>query len=158
MGRGPQCTNDGPHNRRTASNTHTSFLYPSSLNAVVFFSLSVLLTLSLLCALSTPFLGDGGNPSAPLQPIVKHVKINTLRSLRAHGGVDRALFSIDLSADFTPAFHWNVKQLFVFVVAEFATPENPLNQVVLWDRIMEASEDVKKVDVKDAVIKYSLIR
>ena len=88
------------------------------LNAVVFFSLSVLLTLSLLCSFSPPFLGDNGNPDRPLHPIVSHVRMNTLRSLRAHGGVDRALFSVDLKADFNPAFHWNVKQLFVFVVAE----------------------------------------
>jgi signal peptidase complex subunit 3 len=33
------------------------------------------------------------------------------------------------SADLAPAFDWNVKQLFVFVVAEYRSKTNPLNQV-----------------------------
>jgi len=83
--------------------------------------------------------------------------MNSLRSLRTQGGVDRALFSIDLKADFNPAFHWNVKQLFVFVVAEFETRKNKINQVVLWDKIIEATDEDRMVDVSNAVIKYSLI-
>jgi signal peptidase complex subunit 3 len=128
------------------------------LNAVVFFSFSVLLTLALLTSLtSTPlFLGPNGNPSSPLQPIVSHVELAEMRSLRSHGGVDRALFSFNLKADFAPAFHWNVKQLFVFVCAEFSTPSNPVNEIVLWDKIIEASDPVKKVHEKNSVIKYPL--
>lgn len=41
-----------------------------------------------------------------------------------HGGIDRALFTFDLSADLRPAFHWNIHQLFVFVVAEYKSDEN----------------------------------
>jgi len=68
------------------------------LNAVVFFSFSVLLALALLTSFtSTPlFLGDNGNPNDPLQPIVSHIEMAEMRSLRSHGGVDRALFSINL--------------------------------------------------------------
>lgn len=129
------------------------------LNAVVFFSLSVLLVLALLAAFSSipVFLGDNGNAEAPLEAIVNKVQMNSLRSLRSHGGVDRALFSIDIDADFRPAFHWNVKQLFVFVVAEYTSKANKLNQVVLWDKIIQATSPNKQVYEKDAVIKYSLI-
>ncbi|GMI09699.1 hypothetical protein TrRE_jg7525 [Triparma retinervis] len=129
------------------------------LNAVVFFSLSVLLVLALLASFSAvpSILGDNGNPDHPMEAVVSKVKLNTLKSLRTSGGVDRALFSIDIDADFTPAFHWNVKQLFVFVVAEFATNKNPLNEVVLWDKIIESTSPSKTVHVSDAVIKYSLI-
>jgi signal peptidase complex subunit 3 len=49
--------------------------------------------------------------------VVKVLALNTLRSLKSHGGVDRALLSFDIQVDLTPAFHWNVKQLFVYVVA-----------------------------------------
>ncbi|GMI14404.1 hypothetical protein TrVE_jg13204 [Triparma verrucosa] len=129
------------------------------LNAVVFFSLSVLLTLALLASFTShpSILGDNGNPSSPLSPSIKTLKLNSLRSLRPHGSVDRALFSLDISADFNPAFHWNVKQLFVFICAEFSTPSNPLNQVVLWDKIIEAKDVDKVIDEKNSIIKYSLI-
>ncbi|GMI12974.1 hypothetical protein TrLO_g11070 [Triparma laevis f. longispina] len=128
------------------------------LNAVVFFSLSVLLTLALLASFTAHplILGHNGNPDQPLQPIINRIKMSSLRSLRPHGSVDRALFSIDLNADFTPAFHWNVKQVFVFVVAEFQTKQNRLNQVVLWDKIIEA-DDKKIINEKNTIIKYSLI-
>lgn len=37
---------------------------------------------------------------------VKTLKLNKLKSLRNHGGADRALLSFDLNADMSPAFHW----------------------------------------------------
>ena len=63
---------------------------------------------------------------------------------RQHGGQDRALLSFDLEAgfinqysicisalmsrmtaiDLRPAFHWNLKQLFVFVLAEYESKAN----------------------------------
>lgn len=46
---------------------------------------------------------------------------------RQHGGQDRALLSFDLDADLRPAFHWNLKQLFVFVLAEYETKANVRN-------------------------------
>ena len=129
------------------------------LNAVVFFSLSVLLVLALLASITSipSILGDNGNPSHPMEAIVTKVGLNTFRSLRTSGGVDRALFSIDIEADFEPAFHWNVKQLFVFVVAEYETKKNRLNQVVLYDKIIESTDPIKTISVTDSVIKYSLI-
>ena len=93
------------------------------LNAVVFFGLTVLLVLAVLTWLSTLVVG----PDAA--PVVEFVKLNSLRSLRSHGGVDRALISFDARADLAAAFDWNIKQLFVFVVAEYASKTNPLNQV-----------------------------
>ena len=33
-------------------------------------------------------------------------------------------------------FNWNVKQLFVYVTAEYETEANTLNQVVVWDQII----------------------
>lgn len=38
------------------------------------------------------------------------------------------MLNIDLDADLAPAFNWNVKQLFAFVVAEYKTKTNPVNQ------------------------------
>lgn len=55
--------------------------------------------------------------------------------------MDRALLYFDLDADLRPAFHWNIKQLFVFVVAEYESKANPLNQVIVWDMIVKSPEE-----------------
>eukprot|EP00428_Durinskia_dybowskii_P078024 CAMPEP_0170360266 /NCGR_PEP_ID=MMETSP0117_2-20130122/3191_1 /TAXON_ID=400756 /ORGANISM="Durinskia baltica, Strain CSIRO CS-38" /LENGTH=128 /DNA_ID=CAMNT_0010614573 /DNA_START=190 /DNA_END=576 /DNA_ORIENTATION=+ len=82
--------------------------------------------------------------------------MNTLRSLRQHGGQDRALMSFDINADLRPAFHWNLKQLFVYVVAEYESSTNPLNQVIIWDKIIE-SKDTAWIKEKNEFVKYALI-
>mmetsp|Transcript_549 Transcript_549/g.964 ORF Transcript_549/g.964 Transcript_549/m.964 type:complete len:171 (+) Transcript_549:200-712(+) len=118
------------------------------LNAVIFFALTVLLVLATFTALSTYFHSA--------KPVVKTLKMNTLRSLRQHGGQDRALLSFDINADLRPAFHWNLKQLFVFVVAEYESTKNPLNQVIIWDRIVESPEKALIKETNEFV-KYALI-
>lgn len=75
--------------------------------------------------------------------------------MKSHGGVDRALLSFDLKVDLAPAFHWNIKQLFVYVVAVYET-KGRLNQVVLWDKIVEAG-DPKVIDETNVFVKYALV-
>ena len=87
--------------------------------------------------------------------VVERLELNTLRSLKSHGGVDRALLSFDIKVDFAPAFHWNIKQLFVYVVAIYET-EGRLNQVVLWDKIVEAGDN-KIIDERNVFVKYALV-
>jgi signal peptidase complex subunit 3 len=89
-----------------------------------------------------------------LNLVVEVLKLNTLRSLKSHGGYDRALLSFDLMVDLAPAFHWNIKQLFVYVVAIYVT-EGRNNQIVLWDKIVEA-DDEKVIDEKNVFVKYAL--
>tara|TARA_B110000090_G_C13127508_1_gene348758 strand:- start:125 stop:499 length:375 start_codon:yes stop_codon:yes gene_type:complete len=103
------------------------------LNGVIFFALTVLLGLATMAAFST-YLHKG-------TPEIKVLKLNKLKTLRNFGGVDRALLSFDIHADLRPAFHWNLKQLFVYVVAEYESKKNPLNQVVIWDKIIESEGD-----------------
>lgn len=123
------------------------------LNAVVFFGLTVLLCLSILAAISK--IGH----ASKYQPDIKVLKLNNMKSLKNHGGVDRALLSFDLHADMNPAFHWNIKQLFVYVVATYATPTNPKNQIVLWDRIIESTDPaaVKELREENVFVKYGLV-
>jgi len=92
-------------------------------------------------------------------PEVERLELNTLRSLKSHGGVDRALLSFDLHVDLTPAFHWNIKQLFVYVVASYESETNPRNQVVLWDDIIEAIDppDAKIIRADNTFVKYALV-
>ncbi len=91
--------------------------------------------------------------------VVSKLKLNKLRSLKSHGGVDRALLSFDLHVDLTPAFHWNIKQLFVYVVASYSTDRNPNNEIVLWDKIVEATDPPsKKIIQQDNIfVKYALL-
>ena len=60
-------------------------------------------------------------------------------------------------ADMDPAFHWNIKQIFVYVVATYATPTNPKNQIVLWDRIIENTDANKVIKEKNVFVKYGLV-
>jgi signal peptidase complex subunit 3 len=118
------------------------------LNAIIFFALSVLFAMAILCATSTYF--HNGEPTLNL------LRMNHLKTLRNHQGVDRALLAIDLEADLRPAFHWNLKQLFVYVVAEYESKRNALNQVVIWDSIVENKEDAL-INISKHSIKYALI-
>ncbi|GAB5034928.1 signal peptidase complex subunit partial [Nannochloropsis oceanica] len=124
------------------------------LNAVVFFGFTVLLCLSLLTAFSTYGHRDYGT--------VKQLSINKLiqlRRVRDNGQTgyhyDQALFNFDLKADLTPAFDWNIKQLFVFLVVEYESKKNVLSQVVVWDRIVESKEDAI-LDLEAEFLDYPL--
>lgn len=123
------------------------------LNAVVFFGLSALLGFSILAAISK--IGH----SSRHVPAIKKLKLKKLRSLKSHGGVDRALLSFDLDVDLNPAFHWNIKQLFVYVVASYKSDKNPKNRIVLWDKIVEATDSPESKVIKqdNIYVKYGLV-
>uniref|UniRef100_A0A453LLE0 Signal peptidase complex subunit 3 n=1 Tax=Aegilops tauschii subsp. strangulata TaxID=200361 RepID=A0A453LLE0_AEGTS len=56
---------------------------------------------------------------------------------------DEVSMTLNISADLSSLFTWNTKQVFVFVAAEYETPQNALNQVSLWDGIIPAKEHAK---------------
>ena len=87
------------------------------------------------------------------------LRLNKLKSLKTHGGVDRALLNFDLHVDLNPAFHWNIKQLFVYVVASYKSDTNKNNQIVLWDKIVEATDSREnKIIKQDSIfVKYALV-
>jgi len=118
------------------------------LNAVIFFALTVLFALATMCALSS-FLHVG-------DPRVKVIKSEPVHQLTNYRGNDRALFDITLSADLRPSWHWNVHQLFVFLVAEYVTDERPLNQIIVWDRIITSPDDALVKSKKAEHLKYQL--
>ena len=67
------------------------------LNAVIFFALTVLLGLAILCALSSYL-------HKPL-PLLNTLKLNELKSFRSHRGDDIALLFFDLDADLSRYGH-----------------------------------------------------
>ena len=42
---------------------------------------------------------------------------------------DLGVLRFDLSADMSPVFNWNVKQLFVYLIAEYTSKKHEVNQV-----------------------------
>lgn len=61
----------------------------------------------------------------------------------SHEKFDLGFLTFDLQADLTPLFNWNVKELFVYLTAEYETEANAINQVVLWDKIIMRGENAK---------------
>lgn len=52
-------------------------------------------------------------------------------------GNEEAYIVMDVYADLRSVFSWNTKQLFVFVAVEYESPRNGVNQVVVFDKIIE---------------------
>jgi len=57
------------------------------------------------------------------------------------------------AADLEYLFNWNVKQLFLYLTAEYETETNKLNQVVIWDKIILKGQNYK-LKMKGAKPKY----
>lgn len=66
---------------------------------------------------------------------------------------DLGFLTFDLTTDLSHLFNWNVKQLFLYLTAEYITPTNELNQVVLWDKIILRGENAL-LDFKNMNTKY----
>ncbi|KAF9474243.1 signal peptidase 22 kDa subunit [Pholiota conissans] len=54
---------------------------------------------------------------------------------------DLAFVHFNITADLTPLFHWNTKQLFLYLEAEYTNSQGVKNEVVIWDRIVRRKED-----------------
>jgi len=69
---------------------------------------------------------------------------------------ENSKIQFDLSADLTPLFNWNTKQIFVYLTAEYPgkSPESS-NKVVYWDKIIETKEDAV-LNLKNVKSKYSV--
>ncbi|NXU60413.1 SPCS3 peptidase, partial [Horornis vulcanius] len=73
---------------------------------------------------------------------------------------DLGFVTFDITADILNGknglqtiFDWNVKQLFLYLSAEYSTKNNALNQVVLWDKIMLRGDN-PRLSLKDMKSKY----
>lgn len=118
-------------------------------NAVFFTSLMALAVMCALTSLSTFF-----HEPAPLVRALALRKVHSLRNYRDR--TDRATLAFDLDADLSSVFNWNVKQLFVYVVAEYSSPRNALNRVVIWDKIVQTKEHAAALRFDDEGVKYFL--
>ncbi|GMR32586.1 hypothetical protein PMAYCL1PPCAC_02781 [Pristionchus mayeri] len=122
-------------------------------NAIFAFMLWVLSAVTFACFLSTLFLNYNTN----FHLDVSNVKLRRVNDYASESGVaDLAAFDFSLKADVSSLFNWNVKQLFVYLVAEYATEKNPVNQVVIWDRILHRNTRVV-IDERIGTPKYHLM-
>ena len=118
--------------------------------AVATYTMSVLASLTFLCFLSTFF-----------NEYQVHADINTVKVVVKNAPDyaagkeknDLGFLTFDLQVDLNPLFNWNVKQLFLYLTAEYETPNNKLNQVVLWDKIILRGENAL-LDYRSMNTKY----
>lgn len=103
------------------------------LNALLTFAGTVLAMLCIAATITDCF----HNPK--LQVDCKIAKVERL--FRSSAGNDEALMGLSINADLSPLFSWNTKQVFVYVSAEYMSTTNQLNQVSLWDRIIQHGEN-----------------
>jgi len=122
----------------------------SRANTIFAFTLSVLAGLTLLCFASTAFVDRNAEVMIEgKNAIVKNVPDYSASREKN----DLGFINFDLSADLQGLFNWNVKQLFVYMTAEYETASNKLNQVVLWDKIISRGKEAF-LDYEDLKSKY----
>ncbi|KAM4709106.1 signal peptidase complex subunit 3 [Discoglossus pictus] len=122
----------------------------SRANSLFAFSLSVMAALTFGCFITTAF-------KERIVPVNIHVSRVMLENVEDFTGPrersDLGFITFDLNADLQPIFDWNVKQLFIYLSAEYTTRSNALNQVVLWDKIILRGDN-PKLSLKEMKSKY----
>ncbi|XP_024931287.1 signal peptidase complex subunit 3B isoform X1 [Ziziphus jujuba] len=94
--------------------------------------------LALICAMAS--LPDNLNVPSP-SVSVQVLNVNWFR--KQPTGNDEVSLLLNISADFQSMLTWNTKAVFVFLAAEYETPQNALNQVSLWDDILPSKKNPK---------------
>ena len=57
--------------------------------------------------------------------------------------IERCVVFLDVEADFTPAFNWNTKQVYVYAVAHYENARMSRNEVTLWDTILTSGDQAR---------------
>nr|XP_050869378.1 signal peptidase complex subunit 3 [Vespula vulgaris] len=119
-------------------------------NAILAFTLSVSACLTFCCFLSTVFIDYRANATLnTVKVVVKNMPDYSASKVKN----DLGYLTFDLQTDLTPLFNWNVKQLFLYLTAEYQTSNNNFNQVVLWDKIVLRGDNAV-LDFKNMNTKY----
>ncbi|KAB0373246.1 hypothetical protein FD755_014905 [Muntiacus reevesi] len=138
----------------------------SRANSLFAFSLSVMAALTFGCFITTAFK----DRSVPVRLHVSRIMLKNVEDFTGpRERSDLGFITFDITADillkkyfiacimihisFKNIFDWNVKQLFLYLSAEYSTKNNALNQVVLWDKIVLRGDNPKLL-LKDMKTKY----
>ncbi|XP_042475014.1 signal peptidase complex subunit 3B-like [Macadamia integrifolia] len=104
-------------------------------NALLTFAVTIL---AVMCTMAS--FSDNLNAPSP----TADVQVLNINWFQKHpNGNDEVSLTLNVSADLQSMFTWNTKQVFVFLAAEYETPQNSLNQVSLWDGIIASKEHAK---------------
>ena len=97
------------------------------LNAIFAFSLTVLAVCTFLLFLTALPLDKSLNNVTIL---ASKVRVRSVREFpRSPVASDLGYLVFDLSANLSQLFHWNCKEVFLYLTAEYETENNILNQV-----------------------------
>lgn len=122
----------------------------SRANTIFAFTLSVMAALTFGCFLTTAFKSHRTAVTLnTAKVIVKHVPDYSASREKN----DLGFITFDLQSDLSPIFNWNVKQLFLYLIAEYETEANTVNQVVLWDKIIKRGDNAD-LDYRTMNTKY----
>ncbi|KAL6844586.1 hypothetical protein ACP4OV_025245 [Aristida adscensionis] len=113
-------------------------------NAVATFAVTILAAMCFAASFS-----DNFNSPAPAAS-VKILNINWFQ--KEANGNDEVSMTLNISADLSSLFTWNTKQVFVFVAAEYETPQNALNQVNSSPAAAAVKSAAKQVSLWDGII------
>ncbi|XP_021743380.1 signal peptidase complex subunit 3B-like [Chenopodium quinoa] len=94
--------------------------------------------LAIMCAAAS--ISDNFNSPSPTANIEV---VNIHRFQKLSSGNDEVAMVLNISADLQSLFTWNTKQVFAFVAAEYETKKHVLNQLSLWDTIIESKDKAK---------------
>lgn len=120
---------------------------------------SVLTVAIALISVIQLYLGGAWNLQTTAICNVKAIAlVKNLRSFGASKGKpkENSKIAFDLTADLTPLFHWNTKQVFVYLTAEYDGKTPGLsNKVTYWDKIITSRDDAV-LNLRNARAKYSV--
>ncbi|KAL9233105.1 hypothetical protein vseg_008142 [Gypsophila vaccaria] len=102
-------------------------------NAVVTLSVTILAFMCAVASFSDTF-------NHPLPSVAINV-VSFDRFIMSKDGNEGVSMKLKVVADLRSLFTWNTKQVFVFVAAEYESPKNSLNQISLWDAIIQSRDD-----------------
>jgi len=121
----------------------------SRLNALFAFSLTVAAGVTFATFLTTHFRDNSEDAEIEVNKII----IKNIEEFYVGEKHDLAHMQFSLKANFSSLFHWNSKMLFMYLMAEYETPDHPVNQIVLWDHIMNREDD-HVINIKKSYSKY----
>lgn len=125
----------------------------SRLSALFAFSTTTLAVLTVLLVLSTSHKSYEELAKIEISTVSTLVKKLADYNMPDGRENDLGLIRFNLDADFEDCFDWNVKQLFIYLTANYETIDNKFNQIVLWDYIINRG-DKAQVSLRRAPPKY----
>ncbi|KAL7667415.1 hypothetical protein ACOME3_010769 [Neoechinorhynchus agilis] len=121
-------------------------------NAILSFTTTVMGVLAFAIFVTTAL--ENGRDQARIEGIAaERVKLHRSRDYASFSEGDLADIVFNLEANMTGLYNWNVKQLFLWIMATYKTSDNPINEVFLWDSIM-LKENAEPIGLKSEVQKY----